>query len=200
MRSRLLFYSVALISLLVLGTCGGEPSETSGNDAVAEADPSERPAESTGEAAASGFIEILVDGETRRFEHLPPEDNELTAGGLEIHAQTSPEDEHGVWIQLQRRGLAEMEFPHHFDFFDYSTVGEGVTPHRMQLVYEGPTGYAYALQRSEEEGTETGFRIDRLDGRSIEGVILPGTYEVSPFEPPVRIEGGRFQIRLASGA
>ena len=115
---------------------------------------------------------------------------------LEMHAQASEDDEHGVSILVMRPGIGDMEFPYLFDGFGEEEMDAGETPYRMQVVYRDPEGQIWALQRSEEGEEATGFRIERIEGRTVEGELLPGSYVFSPFEPAIRIEGGRFEIEL----
>lgn len=197
MPSVLLLVATTMSALLLTGCAGDEPAETAGAEgSAAEADAPAAAPPAADQATASGYVQIVVEGESLRFEHLPPNDNELNPLALEMHAQRSSDDEEGVFILLMHSGLDDLEYPHVFDGFDQEEMDAGETPYRMQINYKDAEGRLYGLQRNDDE--PTGVRIDRLDGRRIEGELLPGKLVHSPFEPEgLRFEGGTFSIELA---
>ncbi|MGD2070469.1 MAG: hypothetical protein PVI57_17470 [Gemmatimonadota bacterium] len=199
---RLIVPAIATVSLLALG-CGGEPARTGGEagagDAAAgtaDTDAGEAATSAEAPAGASGLVEVVVDGETLRFEHLPAEDNELNPLALEMHAQRSAEDEQGVFVLIQHTELADLDLPHLLDGFDQEELDAGETPYRMQISYQDAEGRLYGLQAN--EGGSTGVRITGLEGRHIQGEILPGRLVGSSFEPDgIPFDGGTFDVELA---
>lgn len=200
---RLVVPAVATVSLLALG-CGGEPDRSADETAPADADADGSADAGAGEmstsadasAEASGFVEVVVDGETLRFEYLPASDNELNPLALEMHAQRSAEDEQGVFVLIQHSELADLELPHLLDGFDQEEIDAGETAYRLQINYKDAEGRLYGLQAN--EGDSTGVRITRLEGRHIAGEILPGRLVRSSFEPEgVPFGGGSFDVELA---
>jgi len=103
----------------MLVACGSESEESAAEPAA----PTPTPAPAAPEAAevapaaatlTEGFFSLKVDGETRRFEHMPAEGNMAMPVATRVTAQASASGDHGASLILMGIDVRSATFPASF--------------------------------------------------------------------------------------
>jgi hypothetical protein len=188
-------------SLIILGLCVGcnnAPASTEATGASshteptpgAKADPDETADPTTptspGVETTTGFIEAKVDGELKRFEHLPAAGNMVAANGTFLRAVASAESKEEFKFTLTHLDVREMEFP---------TVIQNA-PLSMRLA-----GMNY--RDAEGTGHTVAFNDESLECQSLEELLLKCTFSGTSHVKgggTVEITEGRLEVQLNSNA
>lgn len=142
--------------------------------------------ETSDDGKASGYIEVVVDGDAKRFEYLNPKNNELDELELELQAEKSADDDHGFRIYVRYPNLGDEELPLTLDRSDIDEAGGTVA---VSLTYRDEQGRTWA------SGHPT-LIIEGLEGKRIKGRMGEMEYKLGPNDR-LTIESGTFDIVLA---
>lgn len=181
-----------LILIPLCVACGGERSDGASPDPSGPATPADEAASvapepapdppSTAPTTTPGFIEATVNGEPKRFEHLPANHNTAAANGTFMEALARPDGEESFRLTLVRVDVRRLELP--------AEIRHDVRAMQLaSLVYRDAEGTNYTLP----------FR-EPLRCQSLEDLRLRCTFSGTAFGDggPVEITEGRLDVQLTT--
>jgi hypothetical protein len=141
----------------------------------------------------TGFIEAKVDGELKRYEHLPATDNIVLSRITKMTARPSADSEEGLQLLLLGTDVRTVELPMVFSHDMQAAIrgGDLSAAGRMpSLKYWDAEGNRYVLV----------FNDESLECQSLEDLVLTCTFSgtASGDAGAVEITDGRAQVLLTT--
>ena len=106
--------SLALGLMMMMIGCGSESGESAAEPATARAPAPTEPAAAAAPQLTEGFISLKVDGQARRFEHVPAEDIIVLPQATQVTARANASGDHGASLILHGVDVRAATFPASF--------------------------------------------------------------------------------------